>query len=39
MTDHQADYDMLAERLTPQGIDVGVVKTALKEQADGHTYR
>jgi len=32
MTDYQAEYEILAERLTAQGIDVEAVKAALKQQ-------
>ena len=32
MTDYQAEYEILAERLTAQGVDVDAVKAALKQQ-------
>ena len=32
MSDYQSEYDMLAERLTAQGVDVDAVKAALKQQ-------
>jgi len=32
MTDYQTEYDILADRLTAQGIDVEAVKLALKQQ-------
>ena len=32
MNDYQAEYEILAERLTAQGIDVEAVKAALKQQ-------
>jgi len=32
MTNHQAEYEALSERLTTQGIDIEAVKSALKKQ-------